>query len=246
MAPYESLADAVLTAASPLLRAAALCEGADAINALPQDHECDPGRGDAAKLLRSMATDSAPVTEQSAPLSRQRDRITNDTVKTLAKQPTDTEAYSGELAMLRGVIGVVRTVAEHGDMDELRRIVAEHRADEQAACDEAPADEQTADWVDDVRQTLAFNENVQHPAAVTVRDVLLDTVRRTPGQALTAAGILLAAHTRELAAAAHKHATQRGEEMREAGDRSRRATCTGMHDIARMLDQRAALLDPQS
>ncbi|MEU7431056.1 hypothetical protein AB0B07_09390 [Streptomyces sioyaensis] len=36
-------------------RAAALREGADAINALPQDYECDPGRGDAADLLRRMA-----------------------------------------------------------------------------------------------------------------------------------------------------------------------------------------------
>ncbi|WP_326698020.1 hypothetical protein OG909_12120 [Streptomyces sp. NBC_01754] len=49
--------------------------------------------------------------------------------------PTDPEAYPGELAMLRGVLGVVRTVADHGDITELRRIVAEHRADEQAAYD---------------------------------------------------------------------------------------------------------------
>ncbi|MEV0963298.1 hypothetical protein AB0J25_12030 [Streptomyces sp. NPDC049910] len=36
-------------------RAAVLLEAADAINALPQDYECDPGRGDAADLLRRMA-----------------------------------------------------------------------------------------------------------------------------------------------------------------------------------------------
>jgi hypothetical protein len=36
-------------------RAEALTEGANAINALPQDYECDPGRGDAADLLRRMA-----------------------------------------------------------------------------------------------------------------------------------------------------------------------------------------------
>jgi hypothetical protein len=37
-------------------RAEVLAEAADAINALPQDYECDPGRGDAAELLRVMAT----------------------------------------------------------------------------------------------------------------------------------------------------------------------------------------------
>ncbi|MGW6598466.1 hypothetical protein [Streptomyces sp. NPDC055036] len=36
-------------------RAEVLREAADAINALPQDYECDPGRGDAAELLRRMA-----------------------------------------------------------------------------------------------------------------------------------------------------------------------------------------------
>ncbi|PJN38959.1 hypothetical protein CG747_20655 [Streptomyces sp. CB02959] len=36
-------------------RAEVLRKAADAINALPQDYECDPGRGDAADLLRRMA-----------------------------------------------------------------------------------------------------------------------------------------------------------------------------------------------
>ncbi|MFI1472090.1 hypothetical protein [Streptomyces wuyuanensis] len=47
--------------------------------------------------------------------------------------PRDAEAYTGELAMLRGVLGVVRVIAQHGDIDELRRVVAEHFADERAA-----------------------------------------------------------------------------------------------------------------
>ncbi|WP_032769885.1 hypothetical protein [Streptomyces sp. CNS654] len=37
------------------VRRGALLGGADAIAALPQDHECDPGRGDAVKLLRRLA-----------------------------------------------------------------------------------------------------------------------------------------------------------------------------------------------
>lgn len=43
------------------------------------------------------------------------------------------EAYPGEIAMLRGLLGVIRVVAKHGDMDEVRRLLAEHASDEQAA-----------------------------------------------------------------------------------------------------------------
>lgn len=41
-------------------RAEVLREAADAINALPQDYECDPGRGDSADLLRRMADEVTP------------------------------------------------------------------------------------------------------------------------------------------------------------------------------------------
>ncbi|MCX4827132.1 hypothetical protein OG746_26940 [Streptomyces sp. NBC_01016] len=47
----------------------------------------------------------------------------------------ETENYPGELAMLRGLVSVIRTIAEHGDMDELRRVLVEHEIDEQAAYD---------------------------------------------------------------------------------------------------------------
>jgi hypothetical protein len=50
-----------------------------------------------------------------------------------AEVAAEFEAYPGELAMLRGVLGVVRTIAKHSDMDELRRVIAEHYADENAA-----------------------------------------------------------------------------------------------------------------
>ncbi|MGW1546648.1 hypothetical protein [Streptomyces sp. NPDC002346] len=50
-----------------------------------------------------------------------------------AESTATSENYPGELAMLRGVLGVVRTIAQHGDIDELRRVIAEHYADERAA-----------------------------------------------------------------------------------------------------------------
>ncbi|MFE7105586.1 hypothetical protein ACFU98_10830 [Streptomyces sp. NPDC057575] len=44
------------------------------------------------------------------------------------------EYYPGELAMLRGLLGVIRATATHGGgMDEVRRLLAEHASDEQAA-----------------------------------------------------------------------------------------------------------------
>lgn len=43
------------------------------------------------------------------------------------------EAYPGELFMARGLVGVLRVVADHGDMAEVRRLLAEHASDEQAA-----------------------------------------------------------------------------------------------------------------
>lgn len=53
--------------------------------------------------------------------------------------PAATENYPGELAMFRGLLGVVRTIAQHSDIDELRRVIAEHQADEQAAYAESEA-----------------------------------------------------------------------------------------------------------
>ncbi|MFF4179652.1 hypothetical protein [Streptomyces sp. NPDC001750] len=53
-----------VTAYAAAIYAAALNAGADAIAALPQDYECDPGRGDAVKLLRRLAADSTPAAVQ--------------------------------------------------------------------------------------------------------------------------------------------------------------------------------------
>ncbi|WP_435252194.1 hypothetical protein [Streptomyces tendae] len=43
------------------------------------------------------------------------------------------EAYSGELDMLRGLIATLHAVAEHGDLGDVRKLLAEHKADDDAA-----------------------------------------------------------------------------------------------------------------
>ncbi|MFF9568451.1 hypothetical protein [Streptomyces sp. NPDC014685] len=48
-------------------------------------------------------------------------------------QAITVESYPDELSMLRGLLGVIRAVAKHGDMEEVRRLLAEHASDEQAA-----------------------------------------------------------------------------------------------------------------
>ncbi|MFJ2882395.1 hypothetical protein [Streptomyces sp. NPDC087272] len=46
----------------------------------------------------------------------------------------DTESYPGELAMLRGLVATIRVTATHtSDMDEVRRLLDEHAADENDA-----------------------------------------------------------------------------------------------------------------
>lgn len=45
-------------------RAQAYRDAADEITALPQDYECDPGRGDAANFLRRRADEIHPATEE--------------------------------------------------------------------------------------------------------------------------------------------------------------------------------------
>ncbi len=49
---------------SAAARAQAYRDAADEINALPQDYECDPGRGDAAEYLRRRADEIHPATQE--------------------------------------------------------------------------------------------------------------------------------------------------------------------------------------
>ncbi|MGY4990923.1 hypothetical protein [Streptomyces nigrescens] len=106
------------------------------------------------------------------------------------------------------------------------------------------AEQHSTDWVDDVRGALAFNEQAQHPTVITLRDTLLDDAPRTPEQALAAAHILLAAHTRELSALTRRHTDDYREE--HGVSRSTRGLLTGMGSIRKLLDDHATTLDDQA
>jgi len=60
IAPLEAKARALRAQLDAKLRADVLREAANRINALPQDWELDPGRGDSADLLRLMADEAQP------------------------------------------------------------------------------------------------------------------------------------------------------------------------------------------
>jgi len=115
-----------------------------------------------------------------------------------------------------------------------------------AVADQLPDEEQQAptNWVDDVRGALAFNEGEQHPAVITLRDVLLDDAPRTPEQALAAALVILAAHTRELSALAGRDADEYRAE--HGVNRGTRGLITGMAHTRKLLDRHAIGLDAQA
>ncbi|MGW1405045.1 hypothetical protein [Streptomyces sp. NPDC002403] len=163
-----------------------------------------------------LARTAAPAEEQPAPLSWQ--ARADHAVEMYARTAIERDDARTEAKQLRARVAEL----------EAGRAAAPHTI-EQAAAEQ--------------RDNVTFNRGNMVAA---LRDALLDVDAHTPATAEAAARVLLAAHTRLLAAAAHEQTTQRGNEMREASDRSRRATCTGMRDVARMLDARATLLDPQA
>ncbi|MEU1020234.1 hypothetical protein [Streptomyces sp. NPDC005898] len=105
------------------------------------------------------------------------------------------------------------------------------------------AQQPATDWVADVRSALAFNAKASHPVVITLRDVLLDDARRSPEQALAAALVLLAAHTRELSALARRDADEYRDE--HGVNRSTRGLLTGMDHTRKLLDRHATGLDAQ-
>jgi hypothetical protein len=45
----------------------------------------------------------------------------------------DGQEYNGELATYRGLVATLRAVAKHGDIDDVRKLLAEHAGDDAAA-----------------------------------------------------------------------------------------------------------------
>ncbi|WP_262058574.1 hypothetical protein [Streptomyces sp. STR69] len=57
----------------------------------------------------------------------------------------DGQAYDGELAMLRGLVATMRVVAEHGDLSNVRKLLAEFERDEAEGKSSRPAADATPD-----------------------------------------------------------------------------------------------------
>jgi hypothetical protein len=107
------------------------------------------------------------------------------------------------------------------------------------------AEQPDTPWITELRKALKFNARaVSHPTVITLRDALLDCTPRNADQALEAACILLAAHTRELSARADDYIT--AHRAADPKGRSVRALRTGMASIRGLLDEHARTLDPQA
>lgn len=87
------------------------------------------------KKAREEGTSNKDSRLRATAIYRMADKLSRGAVRPpLSGAPTPPqENYPGELAMLRGLLGVLRAVAQHGDMAEVQRLLSEHAADEQAA-----------------------------------------------------------------------------------------------------------------
>ncbi|MFI8817480.1 MULTISPECIES: zinc finger domain-containing protein [unclassified Streptomyces] len=202
--------------AEAAVRRGALLGGADAIEALPQDYECDPGRGDAVKLLRRLAG-LTTTTEQPAGLTWE--ARADHAVRLYATTAIELEDARRDNARLR---------AERDEVIQQR--------------DRISNDTMAALTAAEQRDNLDFNNG---NTLAAVRDALLDTEEHTPVTALAAARVLLAAHARYLSAAVREQTRQRNEQLRAEGARSRVSLCTGMHQARSVIDDHADALDPQ-
>ncbi|MFJ8900010.1 hypothetical protein [Streptomyces sp. NPDC102370] len=143
-----------------------------------------------------------------------------------------------------GICGKKKTEQQRPAIDPDENVtLVPYRGEHGYPAGESP-EEQPADWVADVRAAITFNLPEREPALETLRDVLLDTAPRTPEQALTAARLILAAHTRDQATAVRKYINDYSAE--HGVNRSTRGLITGMGSIRRLLDQRADALDAEA
>jgi hypothetical protein len=87
----------------------------------------------------ALALDSARLLmtpETTAELKRLQERVAELEEKSSREPAADAtpgEAYPGELVMLRGLVSTLHAIAEHGDLGDVRQLLAEHKRDEQDA-----------------------------------------------------------------------------------------------------------------
>lgn len=92
------------------------------------------------------------------------------------------ENYPSELAMLRGFLEVIRAVASHGDMAEVRRIVAEYDTDESAAYAEMKEKGEPAPAADTAPLVIFWDRFVMGPSGDTDDENTLVPCRTEDGR----------------------------------------------------------------
>ncbi|MEU0102203.1 hypothetical protein [Streptomyces sp. NPDC006267] len=255
--PPAALLDPFAEAA---IRHSALLCGALAIEALPQDFECDPGRGDSVKLLRRLAG-LTTTTEQPTGLTWE--ARADHAVRLYATTAIELEDARAELAKLRDERDEARRDADrYAARIDTARALHTRRADsphcehdaEQWPCPTVAALDRDDQAGTAAPFTAAELEQGQADAdalaaefpdtIASLADEIADDIphRRAP----QIAADYLARHARLLAAEAHTHTSQRSKEMHAEGYRGRVAWCSGMREVARLLDARADTLAPQA
>jgi hypothetical protein len=59
--------------------------------------------------------------------------VTQEKSSRIAADATPGEDYPGETEMLRGLVATLSAVAEHGDLADVQKLLAEHASDDEAA-----------------------------------------------------------------------------------------------------------------
>lgn len=123
---------ATASRALQLAEAAVLRRAADAISALPQDYECDPGRGDAVERLRRTAAGVEEKASATAPTATPAWLPTADVVAWLTKKSRELRSVGGPVrAAQADAVAALASKVERGAIrpDNLRSLPEEDTTD---------------------------------------------------------------------------------------------------------------------